>query len=71
MAWTQPRTWAIGDLVHASDLNTHVRDNLGALSTHIHHGGDPGDGARVRFTRHFMLMGAAVGLARTTMRLRP
>ena len=28
MAWTTPRTWASGDVVLASDLNTHLRDNL-------------------------------------------
>lgn len=28
MAWTTPRTWVTGELVTASLLNTHVRDNL-------------------------------------------
>ena len=28
MAWTTPKTWALGELVDESDLNTHVRDNL-------------------------------------------
>jgi len=28
MAWTTPRTWASGYVVLASDLNTHLRDNL-------------------------------------------
>lgn len=28
MAWTAPRTWATGEIVTASILNTHVRDNL-------------------------------------------
>lgn len=28
MAWTSPRTWTTGELVTASQLNTHVRDNL-------------------------------------------
>lgn len=31
MAWTTPRTWASGELVTASILNTHVRDNLNSL----------------------------------------
>lgn len=31
MAWTAPRTWAVGEVVTASHLNTHVRDNLLAL----------------------------------------
>lgn len=30
-AWTSPRTWATGELVTASLMNTHVRDNLNAL----------------------------------------
>lgn len=28
MSWTAPRTWTLGELVTASMLNTHVRDNL-------------------------------------------
>ena len=28
MAWTNPRTWSDGELVTASIMNTHVRDNL-------------------------------------------
>jgi hypothetical protein len=33
MAWTSPRTWSTGELVTASIMNTHVRDNLNALKT--------------------------------------
>lgn len=29
--WTSPHTWVDGELVGASGLNTHVRDNLNAL----------------------------------------
>lgn len=28
MAWTTPRTWAIGQLVSANDMNEQLRDNL-------------------------------------------
>lgn len=31
MAWTTPRTWVAGEVVTASLMNTHVRDNLDAL----------------------------------------
>ena len=31
MAFTSPRTWVAGELVTASLLNTHLRDNLNAL----------------------------------------
>jgi len=31
MAWTTPRTWTAGELVTATLLNTHLRDNLNAL----------------------------------------
>lgn len=31
MAWTTPRTWVTNELVTASIMNTHVRDNLNAL----------------------------------------
>ncbi|GAA1790242.1 hypothetical protein GCM10009795_039930 [Nocardioides hankookensis] len=31
MAWTAPRTWVAGEIVSASMLNTHLRDNLLAL----------------------------------------
>lgn len=33
MAWTTPRTWVTGELVTASIMNTHVRDNLSHLGT--------------------------------------
>jgi len=32
MAWTAPRTWTTGELVTASQLNTHLRDNLLAIT---------------------------------------
>lgn len=28
MAWTTPRTWVAGEIVTASNLNTHVRDDI-------------------------------------------
>lgn len=28
MAWTAPRTWIVGEIVTATMLNTHLRDNL-------------------------------------------
>lgn len=31
MAWTSPRTWTTGELVTASIMNAHVRDNLSYL----------------------------------------
>lgn len=31
MAWTNPKTWTVGAILSASDLNTHVRDNLNEL----------------------------------------
>ena len=33
MAWTTPRTWVAGETVTAALLNTHLRDNLNALTT--------------------------------------
>jgi len=35
MTWTTPKTWGTGDLVTATDLNTHLRDNLSYLKTAI------------------------------------
>lgn len=32
MAWTSPRTWTTGELVTAANLNTHIRDQLNAIS---------------------------------------
>lgn len=32
MAWTTPRTWVTGELVTASIMNTHIRDNENALA---------------------------------------
>tara|TARA_Y100001951_G_scaffold78769_1_gene66394 strand:+ start:613 stop:1311 length:699 start_codon:yes stop_codon:yes gene_type:complete len=43
MAWTTPKTWSDGDIPDADDLNTHIRDQLNALSTHTHSGA-AGDG---------------------------
>jgi hypothetical protein len=44
MAWTTPKTWADGDIPDADDLNTHIKDNLNAVSTHAHSGA-AGDGS--------------------------
>ena len=44
MAWTTPKTWADGDIPDADDLNTHIKGNLDALSTHAHSGA-AGDGS--------------------------
>lgn len=35
LTWTTPRTWVPGELVTASMLNTHVRDNLNAVKGFI------------------------------------
>ncbi|MCJ7669561.1 MAG: hypothetical protein MUO61_03470 [Dehalococcoidia bacterium] len=35
MVWTAPKTWADGNNIPEADLNTHVRDNLLWLKTHI------------------------------------
>jgi hypothetical protein len=43
MAWTTPKTWADGDIVTGALLNTHIRDNHDAVSTHGHSGA-AGDG---------------------------
>jgi hypothetical protein len=32
MGWTNPATWTVGELVLASKLNTHVRDNLNSTA---------------------------------------
>src|SRR5262245_42528639 len=35
MAWTTPRTWVAGELVTATIMNSHVRDNLNYLYTAV------------------------------------
>ena len=35
MAWTNPRDWTTGEVVTASIMNTHVRDNLNMTAPHI------------------------------------
>jgi hypothetical protein len=35
MAWTTPRTWVAGEVVTASQMNTHVRDNLADLDARV------------------------------------
>lgn len=32
MAWTTPKTWSVGETLTAANFNTHIRDNLNALS---------------------------------------
>jgi hypothetical protein len=44
MAWTNPKTWADGEIPDEDVLNTHIRDNMNALSTHSHSGA-AGDGS--------------------------
>ena len=44
MAWTNPKTWADGEIPDEDVLNTEIRDNLNALSTHTHSGA-AGDGS--------------------------
>ena len=44
MAWTAPKTWVVGEMVTAALLNTHIKANQLALSTHAH-GGAAGDGS--------------------------
>ncbi len=44
MPYTEPRTWATGDIVTGPALNTDVRDNQNVGSVH-EHSGDAGDGA--------------------------
>lgn len=43
MAWTSPATVGGGQLIDAAWMNTYLRDNLNALSTHTHDGA-PGGG---------------------------
>ena len=45
MGWTQPRTWSVGDVVTAAQLNEQIRDNLEELDFHDHSGGS-GSGTR-------------------------
>ena len=33
MAWNTPKTWGVGDILTASDMNTYVRDNTDYLNT--------------------------------------
>ncbi len=35
MAWTAPRTWVFQEIVTASLLNTHIKDNFNLLKTHV------------------------------------
>jgi hypothetical protein len=32
MAWTAPKTWVVGEVLTAANLNVHLRDNLNALN---------------------------------------
>jgi hypothetical protein len=35
MTWTTPKTWVASEFVDASEMNTHVRDNLSDLQTRL------------------------------------
>ena len=39
MAWTPPKTWTIGELVSAADLNAQVRDNMTHLKLIVNDAG--------------------------------
>jgi hypothetical protein len=42
VAWTTPKTWNVGDILTAADMNTYVRDNtkwLLAITGSVHSGG--------------------------------
>lgn len=46
--WTTPKTWAVGDFLTASDMNTYVRDNTATLNPTPSSSppGSPADGDR-------------------------
>ena len=63
MAWTTPRTWAAAEVVTANIMNTHVRDNLKALTEWTSYtpswtatGGTPSLGNGT-LTGHYLLAG--------------
>jgi hypothetical protein len=35
MAWTSPKTWAFGEVLTSTDMNTYVRDNTDDLDTRV------------------------------------
>lgn len=35
MAWTTPKTWTVGEVVTAANMNLHLRDNLNAIGEHV------------------------------------
>jgi hypothetical protein len=39
MAWTAPRTWSVGQLVSAAELNEQIRDNLTFLKLALDNAG--------------------------------
>jgi hypothetical protein len=49
VAWTQPKTWIVGETVTAAMLNTHIRDNLNSINSipaaHLYKNGNQGLGA--------------------------
>ena len=57
MAWTAPATWIVLEVPTASKMNTHIRDNLNALSLHAHTGA-AGDGALMATQLEFQVFSA-------------
>jgi hypothetical protein len=51
MAWTNPKTWAISEVVTAAMLNTHIRDNLNWIL--------PAPGAWIPYTATMTTTGTA------------
>ena len=35
MAWTAPKTWSVGEVLTAANMNIHLRDNLLAVGAHL------------------------------------
>lgn len=62
MVWTTPRDWTDGEIVTASIMNTHVRDELNYLKTHT----DTADTAAIRLWSDFATY-INVGVAETQL----
>lgn len=68
MSWTTPKTWSVGDVLSAGDMNTYVRDNFfavfgGLTGTTLK--STPADKAATTSTS-FVMLGLAVSYAPTS-----
>jgi len=66
VSWTNPKTWNVGEILTAANLNTHLRDNMAHLRNELDaRGGVLGQNPIVRAWEPINRLGAPTGVTTT------